>query len=409
MKGLALSFLSFLLLYSLANAKINIVGNIGLSTIDPSIHKVAEVSQLTHLNLNYLEVDSKYHLVQPFVQQKSLVENLNHIQHLQEKNHNIKVYLTVGSDISSFFPLLVDNPNHRVAFINSIKNILLLTKVNGININWQEIDNQKDRINAVLLLKELHDALEDLGEQQHKEYEISYSVNLDSIKKYPKDWSKILYYANYINLFITNNQFLHQNTIAVNSLLSLDSSTDNSMQQVFKLLQNNNIVNSKLVLFFKLEGIKYENVPNEILQFYSNPANILLPYDLAGYDVQRSLIPYTKIKDNYLYNDDYILLSNFNKVSLLESSTQHIIIAYLGERFLSHFVPILNDAGVYGIGINDLEATEEVHLITELSSLQEGLIGGSIAQEVQEKPAYESSLEKALHNFQNKNANSKVQ
>lgn len=408
MKGLVLSFLSILLVCSLGNAKINVVGNIAVSTIEPNLNYVADVPQLTHLNLNYLEVDGKYHLVQPFTQQKSFIDNLNLIQKLQEENHNIKVYLTVGSDVSSFFSLLAANPNHRTAFINSVKNILLLTKVNGINLNWQEIDTKKDRINAVLLLKELHDNLAELGAEQHRQYSISYSVNLDSIQKYPKDWSKILYYADYINLFITNNQLLHQNSIAVDSLLSLDASTNNSIQKVFKILQDNNIINSKVVLFFKLEGVKYANVPSEILQFYANPANILLSYDLAGHDVQRSLISYVKIKDSYLYNNDYTLLPNFNKISLLESSTQHVIIAYIGARFLSHLVPILNDAGIYGIGIDNLDATEEVQIINELSSLQAGLIGDSSAPDNPEKTAYESNLEKALHSFQNKSANSNV-
>lgn len=375
MKRLALSCLSLLLICSLGNAKVNVVGNIALSTIDPSLNHIAGASQLTHLNLNYLEVDSRYHLIQPLTQQASFIDNLSFIQDLQAKNHKLKVYITVGSDVSSFFPLLVDNPNHRTAFIKSVRNILLLTKVDGVNLNWQEINNKKDRINAVLLLKELHDDLERLGQDQHKKYDISYSVTLHSVKKDPKDWSKILYYADYINLFVSNNQLLHENTIAVNSLPSIDSSTDNSLQKVFQLFQDNNIVNSKLVLFLPLEGIRYENVPNEILQFYANPANILLPYDLAGHDIQKSLISYAQIKENYLYNNDFTLLPNFNKVSLLESETQHILIAYIGARFLSHFIPMLDDTGAYGVGIDNLDTTEGNQMVTELSSLQAGLIG----------------------------------
>ncbi len=135
--------------------------------------------------------------------------NLEILDRLRQKNRGLKIIISVGGWLwSGGFSDMALTRESRQTFIKSALDFLSKYNLDGIDIDWEypglpgngNPHRPEDKQNFTLLLRELREQLDQLGQKNNKTYilTIAAGANADYLQHIETD--KLLQYLDYINL-----------------------------------------------------------------------------------------------------------------------------------------------------------------------------------------------------------------
>lgn len=159
----------------------------------------------THLNIGLADVQNNELYLDP-----KLIETLQQVNDLKKKNKNLKILLWVGGEYSPGFAKMVANHANRKMFIQSIKSMLELYRLDGIDLDWEFPSGfNRERQHFSQLLHEIRREYQ----REHRTYLLSVAVAApENLVYFGYDIEEINQYADYVNIMTYDFHFYTKET-----------------------------------------------------------------------------------------------------------------------------------------------------------------------------------------------------
>jgi chitinase len=163
MRKICLSFLLFILVFFQINAQISkpefcdkkMIGYVTNWTPNPDI----DYAHLTHAFFSFLKPAGNGALLEYTMEQESALSDFIR----QTKKHGCKRFISLGGGGDQFFPVMAADPEARKNFIVNVIEFCQNNKFDGIDMDWEAMDNEAQKKNYTSLMKEFRPALTAAG------------------------------------------------------------------------------------------------------------------------------------------------------------------------------------------------------------------------------------------------------
>jgi chitinase len=163
MKKIIFSFVLFLIVFFQINAQVLKTEFCGKKMIgyvtNWSVNNDIDYAHLTHAFFSFLKPSGNGDLLEYTMEQESALSDFIR----QTKKHGCKRFISLGGGGDQFFPIMAANTETRKNFISNVIEFCKNNKFDGIDMDWEAMDNEAQKKNYTALMKEFRPALSDAG------------------------------------------------------------------------------------------------------------------------------------------------------------------------------------------------------------------------------------------------------
>ncbi len=120
-----------------------------------SVNSFIDYANLTHAFFSFLKPSTNGSLLEYTMEQEILFSDFLK----QTKKHGCKRFISLGGGGDEAFPVMAANSEARKNFISNVIAFCKEKKFNGIDMDWEAMDNEAEKKNYTILMKEFRNAV----------------------------------------------------------------------------------------------------------------------------------------------------------------------------------------------------------------------------------------------------------
>ncbi len=321
-----------------------------------------DVSKVDEIKLGFFTISEDYEIINGVDASGSTFDEIiKRLQDLKEKYPKIKVSITLGGGTYSpdKFSRVISSYKGREKIIANVVEKLQQIDFDGVAIDWEFPNSNKDKVNFTLFIKDLKVKMDNLAISTKKKYLLSYSVPAGSwIAKFI-DIPKTLKYVDYIE--IMSYDLVGRSSEMTGHLANLYSSIDGewSTSKAVDYFYSIGVPKEKMLMGVPFYGIKFDYVKsknnNGLYQDIDNQKSNRVHY-----------ISYSQIMIYYITDKNFkLFFSDEANSSYLFNEKEQQFITFLNQNEVSRIVNYIKTNKMYGVMIWHLWQDDYKNTLTD--------------------------------------------